>query len=178
MKARASAYVLAVIGVHSRGPEDPRAALRRIVGGVTIAAWVFAAGSWWSSGSIDWTLVGFAGGMWAVYSSLTTIVDAVGGLAQFVGNQFTGNVALPVPQDTIEDQTARFERMLQQPLDRHREILIGIRLAEIYRTHQLDRAQGLDEVIIGSGQHKLGHLIGGCRTGHQGDFQKGRRLCF
>lgn len=141
MKARASAYVLAVIGVHSRGPEDPRAALRRIVGGVTIAAWVFAAGSWWSSGSIDWTLVGFAGGMWAVYSFLTTIVDTVGGLAQFLGNQFTGNVALPVPQDTIEDQTARFERMLQQPLDRHREILIGIRLAEIYRTHQLDRVK-------------------------------------
>ena len=141
MKAGASAYVLAVIGVHSRGPEDPRAALRRIIGGVTIAAWVFAGVSWWSSGSIDWTLVGLAGGMWAVYSFLTTIVDTVGGLAQFIGNQLTGNVALPVQQDTIDAQIARFERMLQQPLDRHREILIGIRLAEIYRTHELDAAK-------------------------------------
>ncbi|HET9707943.1 MAG TPA: hypothetical protein VFP39_06545, partial [Gemmatimonadales bacterium] len=56
-------------------------------------------------------------------------------------NQLTGNVALPVPQDTIDDQIARFERMLGEPLDRHHEILMGIRLAEMYRTHQHDEAR-------------------------------------
>jgi hypothetical protein len=141
VKARRSAYVLAVIGVDRQGPEDPRVALRRIIGGVTVVAWALAGLSWLSSGSIDWTLVGFAGAMWGAYSFLTTIVDTVGGLVRFVGNQFTGNVALPVPQDTIDDQTARFERMLAEPLDRHHEILIGIRLAEIYRTHQSDEAK-------------------------------------
>ncbi len=141
MEANASAYVPAVIGVDPREPQDPRAALRRIVGGVALVAWVLAGLSWWSSGSIDWSIVGFAGAMLAAYSYLTTIVDNLADLGRFIGNQFTGNVALPVPQDTIDDQTARLERMLAQPLERHREILIGIRLAEIYRTHQLDEAK-------------------------------------
>jgi hypothetical protein len=141
VKARASPYVHAVTGVDPREPQDPRAALRRIVGGVALVAWVLAGLSWWSSGSIDWAVVGFAGGMWAVYSFLTTIVDTLADLGSFIGNQFTGNVALPVPQDTIDDQTARLERMLAQPLERHREVLIGIRLAEIYRTHQLDEVK-------------------------------------
>lgn len=141
MKAGPAAYVLAVIGFNRQGPEDPRVALRRIIGGVTVVAWVLAGVSWVSSGSIDWALVGFAGTMWAIYSFLTTIVDTASDLGRFVMNQFTGNVALPVPQDTIDAQTARFERMLAEPLDRHREILIGIRLAEIYRTHELDDAK-------------------------------------
>lgn len=130
-----------MIGVNRQGPDDPRAALRRIIGGVTLVAWVLAGWSWLSSGSIDWTLVGFAGAMWGIYSFLTTIVDTTTDLGRFIVNQFTGNVALPVPQDTIDEQTARFERMLAEPLDRHREILIGIRLAEIYRTHQIDEAK-------------------------------------
>jgi ribosomal protein L30/L7E len=138
VKATPSPYVLAVIGVDRQGPEDPRVALRRILGAITVVAWALAGLSWVSSGSIDWALVGFAGTIWGVYSFLTTIADTVGGLVQFVGNQLTGNVALPVPQDTIDEQTARFERMLGEPLDRHHEILIGIRLAEIYRTHQHD----------------------------------------
>lgn len=140
MKARGAAYVLAVTGVDPQ-EQDPRAAVRRLIGGVTVVAWVLAGVSWWSSGSIDWTLVGFAGAMWGVYSFLTTIVDTVTDLGRFIGNQFTGNVALPVSQDTIDAQIARFERMLAEPLDRHREILVGIRLAEIYRTHQLDEAK-------------------------------------
>ena len=137
MKARAAAYVLAVTGVDPQ-EHDPRAAVRRLIGGVTVVAWVLAGLSWWSSGSIDWTLVGSAGVLSGVYSFLTTIIDTATDVSRFIGNQFTGNVALPVPQDTIEAQTARFERMLGEPLDRHREILIGIRLAEIYRTHDLD----------------------------------------
>jgi hypothetical protein len=140
VKARGAAYVLAVTGVDPQ-EQDPRAAVRRLIGGVTVVAWVLAGVSWWSSRSIDWTLVGFAGAMWGVYSFLTTIVDTATDLGRFIGNQFTGNVALSVPQDTIDAQTARFERMLAEPLDRHREILIGIRLAEIYRTHQLDEAK-------------------------------------
>ena len=130
-----------MIGVQRQGPEDPRAALRRIIGGVTVVAWILAGWSWLSSGTIDWTLVGFAGGMWGIYSFLTTIVDTATDVGRFIGNQFTGNVALPVPQDTIDAQISRFERMLAEPLDRHREILIGIRLAEIYRTHALDEAK-------------------------------------
>jgi hypothetical protein len=140
VKACGAAYVLAVTGVDPQ-EQDPRAAVRRLIGGVTVVAWALAGVSWWSSGSIDWSLVGFAGVMWGVYSFLTTIVDTVTDLGRFIGNQFTGNVALPVPQDTIDAQTARFERMLAEPLDRHREILIGIRLAEIYRTHELDEAK-------------------------------------
>jgi len=141
VKAGPPAYVLAVIGVHRQGPEDPRAALRRIIGGITVVAWVLAGLSWLSSGSIDWTLVGLAGAMWGIYSFLTTIADTVTDAGRFIVNQFTGNVALPVPQDTIDAQIARFERMLAEPLERHREIIIGIRLAEIYRTHELDAAK-------------------------------------
>jgi hypothetical protein len=141
VKADGPSYVLAVTGVDPDQRPDPRAALRRILGAVTIGAWLVAGFAWWSTGSIDWEAVGFAATLWAVYSFLTSIADAATGAARFIGNQFTGNVALPVPQDTIDAQTARFERLLEQPLEPHREILIGIRLAEIYRTHQLDEAK-------------------------------------
>jgi hypothetical protein len=126
-----------VTGIDPLEPQDPRAALRRMLGGVTVVSWAVAGFAWWSSGSIDWGAVGFAGTMWAIYSFFTTIGDTATSLGRFIGNQFTGNVALPVPQDTIEAQRTRFERMLQEPLERHREILVGIRLAEIYRTHDL-----------------------------------------
>lgn len=128
-------------GIDPREPQDPRAALRRVLGGVTVVSWALAGFAWWSSGSIDWGAVGFAGTVWAIYSFFTTIADTVTGLGRFIGNQFTGNVALPVPQDTIEEQRARFEHMLQEPLDRHREIIVGIRLAEIYRTHDVDEVK-------------------------------------
>jgi hypothetical protein len=130
-----------VTGVDPEQQQDPRAALRRILGAVTIGAWFVAGFGWWSTGSIVWGATGFAAALWGVYSFLTTMADTATGLGRFIGNQFTGNVALPVPQDTIDAQTARFERTLEQPLEQHREILIGIRLAEIYRTHQRDEAK-------------------------------------
>ena len=99
VKARPSPYVLAVIGVDRQGPEDPRVALRRIIGGVTVVAWALAGLSWLSSGSIDWTLVGFAGAMWGVYSFLTMIADTVGGLARFVGR----------PESVLEEARERQE---------------------------------------------------------------------
>jgi ribosomal protein L30/L7E len=141
VEARAAAYVPAVTRVDPLEPHDPRAALRRILGGVTVVAWIVAGVAWWSGGSIDWAIVGFAGGMWGIYTFLTVIAETLTDAGRFIGNQFTGNVALPVPQDTIDQQVARFERMLQGPLERHREILIGIRLAEIYRTHFHDEAK-------------------------------------
>jgi hypothetical protein len=142
VEGRGAAYVPAVFGADSR---EPRPALSRILGLASLAVLALLVAFWVSSGEIDWTLVGFVGVLWAAWSFFsglyTTLVEPLG---RFVANQLTGNVALPVPPESIDDQTVRFERLLAEPLTPHHEMLIGIRLAEIYRTHQHDQAKSDD----------------------------------
>jgi hypothetical protein len=139
VEARAAAYVPAVFGAE---PREPRVALNRILGGATVAVLLLLVVLWWTSHEIDWPLVGFVGILWATWSFFSGLYNQlVEPLGRFVINQLTGNVALPVAPESIDDQTARFEQMLNEPLTQHHELLIGIRLAEIYRTHQHDEAK-------------------------------------
>ncbi len=48
---------------------------------------------------------------------------------------------MPGTTETIDEQTGRLERMLEQETTPHHEIMVGIRLAEIYRTRQKDTAK-------------------------------------
>jgi hypothetical protein len=82
------------------------------------------------------------GVLWAAWSFIGGLFShVIEPAARFLANQLTGNVSLPEHDDDIAVQTARLERLLQQGLTPHREILIGIRLAEVYRTHQKDSAK-------------------------------------
>lgn len=120
----------------------PRPFVRQFFGLTTLVALGLVAFFLISTGRIEWKLVTFAGFLWAAWSFLsglfTQLIEPAG---RFLANQLTGNVSLPVAHETIDEQTARLERLLEQGTTPHHEIMIGIRLAEIYRTHQKDLAK-------------------------------------
>jgi len=76
------------------------------------------------------------------------IRGAVEPLGRFLGGALTGGAMPGGPTITIDDETAMLEHVLDAdpPLPRHRTVLAGIRLAEIYRTHQHDAAKA-EQVI-------------------------------
>ena len=120
----------------------PRAVVGRILGAATLVAAALLLVMLVSTGHIAWQLVALVGILWAAWSFIGGLFShLIEPAARFLANQLTGNVSLPEYDDDIAVQTARLERLLEQGLTPHREILIGIRLAEIYRTHQKDSAK-------------------------------------
>ena len=121
---------------------SPRAIVGRILGVVTLVAVAALLLMLVSTGRIEWKLVTLVGILWAAWSFLggllSQLFEPVG---RFLVNQLTGNVPLPGHDSNIDEQTARLEHLLTQGLTPHHEILIGIRLAEIYRTHQQEPAK-------------------------------------
>ncbi len=95
-----------------------------------------------STGQIEWKLVTLVGFLWAAWSFIgglySQVIEPAG---RFLANQLTGNVSMPGTTETIDEQTARLERLLEQETAPHHEIMVGIRLAEIYRTRQKDSAK-------------------------------------
>ncbi len=95
-----------------------------------------------STGQVEWKLVTLVGFLWAAWSFIgglySQVIEPAG---RFLANQLTGNVSMPVTTETIDEQTARLERLLEQETAPHHEIMVGIRLAEIYRTRQKDSAK-------------------------------------
>ena len=95
-----------------------------------------------STGQIEWKLVTLVGFLWAAWSFIgglySHVIEPAG---RFLANQLTGNVSMPGTTETIDEQTARLERLLEQETAPHHEIMVGIRLAEIYRTRQKDSAK-------------------------------------
>jgi hypothetical protein len=128
-----------VFGDDSPGP---RAIVGRILGLTTLGGVVTLLVMFVSTGRVEWSVFAFVGLLWALWGFLSglfgTLIEPAG---RFFANQLTGNVELPGASETLDEETARFERLLGQPLAPHQEILIGIRLAEIYRTHQHDAAK-------------------------------------
>jgi hypothetical protein len=118
---------------------SPRAIFGRILGGATLVAVLALVGVLLATGRIEWQLVTLAGILWAAWGFLgglfSQLMEPAG---RFLANQFTGNLPMPDHNYSIDEQTARLEHLLTQGLRRHHEILIGVRLAEIYRTHQRD----------------------------------------
>jgi hypothetical protein len=125
-----------------RNDETPRSFVRRFFGLATLAAIGLVLLVLVTTGDVEWRLVTFAGFLWAAWSFLsglfTQLIEPAG---RFLANQLTGNVSMPVANETIDEQTARLERLLEQGTTPHHELLVGIRLAEIYRTRQKDPAK-------------------------------------
>ena len=136
MQAPDGFYVPAVFDDES---PSPRSIVGRVLGLATAACLVAALIMRLSSGQMPWALVGLAGTLWATWGFIgglfSWLFEPAG---RFLADQLTGNVSLPITPETLDEETARFERMLSQGLDRHHEILVAIRLAEIYRINQRD----------------------------------------
>jgi hypothetical protein len=93
----------------------------------------------------DWRALALASAVWTIWGVVSGLIASVlSPIATLLGNLLTdgsagsGGPAAPV---TIEEEMAVLERRLEQGLTAHRRILAGIRLAEIYRTHQRDDAK-------------------------------------
>jgi hypothetical protein len=127
-------------------PPTPRAVVRGLLGGATLVALVALVPVSVAEGHIEWKLVALVFALWGGYGlcdmMLGSVVEPLG---RFMEGQLTGGDMPPGAGITIEQETASLERLLAgdtaPPPPPHRAILAGIRLAEIYRTHEHDTAK-------------------------------------
>ena len=101
------------------------------------------------AGHIEWRLAALVLALWSAWGFFDSLFGWVlEPLGQFVGNALTGGVMPGGTAITIQDETVMLERLVDAdpPPPRHRVVLAGIRLAEIYRTHEHDAAKA--EAVI------------------------------
>ena len=97
-----------------------------------------------AEGHVEWRLVALLLSLWGAWSFFGALLGSVvEPLGRFVGSALTGGAMPGDRAITIDDETAMLERLLDAdpPPPQHRAVLAGIRLAEIYRTHQHDAAK-------------------------------------
>ncbi|HEY6808525.1 MAG TPA: hypothetical protein VI160_07035 [Gemmatimonadales bacterium] len=123
--------------------EDPRAVVRGLLGGAVAIATVILVIVSIAAGRVDWTLAGFVGLLWVFWSAFNDVVRVfVEPVTRRIMGVAVGGVADGVPLISIDEETGYLERLLGNTgLPPHRRILIAVRLAEIYRTHQHDQAK-------------------------------------
>jgi len=100
-------------------------------------------------GHVEWRLVALLLSLWGAWSFFGALLESVvEPLGRFLGTALTGGAMSGGSTITIDDETAMLERLLDAdpPPPRHRAVLAGIRLSEIYRTHQHDAAKA-EQVI-------------------------------
>lgn len=131
----------------SSDPPSPLTVIRGIVGGVLALATLALLVSCVSSGSIDWQLWGLVVLLWAIWGFFEDVAAfVVRPFSAFVGRTFTGGfgggpLGDAAPPITIDEETVFLEHLVANPPNAHRAVMAGIRLAEIYRTHQHDQAK-------------------------------------
>jgi hypothetical protein len=123
--------------------EDPRAVVRSLLGGALAVAticWVILS---IAARRVDWRMAAFVGLLWAFWTLFNDVVRLfVEPVARRVSALAVGGVADGVPLITLAEETAYLERLLENAeLTAHRRILVAVRLAEIYRTHDHDQAK-------------------------------------
>jgi hypothetical protein len=130
-------------------PPSVRTVLRGMLGAamvlVGLALIVVSIGT----GHIEWRLAALMLALWGAWGFLDSLFGAVvEPLGRFVGDALTGGAMPGGTQITIDDETAMLEHLVEAdpPPPPHRVVLAGIRLAEIYRTHQHDVAKA--EAVI------------------------------
>jgi len=90
--------------------------------------------------SLNWELLALVLALWGAWSFFGSLSGALLPLGRMFGSALTGGEMPPGTRITIEQETATLERLVGAvpPPSPHRLIIAGIRLAEIYRTHQKD----------------------------------------
>lgn len=128
--------------MHYEDPPSPSAVIRAILGVAAVATVAALVIAFLTTGQVVWKLLALFLALWGAWSFFGQLFDTiVSPLGRFFGNALTGGVMPPGTGITIEQETATLERLLATDPPAHRAILAGIRLAEIYRTHQKDAAK-------------------------------------
>jgi hypothetical protein len=130
-------------------PPSLRAVIRGILGAASVLVGLALIVVSIDAGHVEWRLVALLLSLWGAWSFFGALLDSVvEPLGRFLGTALTGGAMPGGRAITIGDETAMLERLLDAdpPPPRHRAVLGGIRLAEIYRTHQHDAAKA-DQVI-------------------------------
>lgn len=125
-------------------PPSPGAVIRGILGVAMGLAGLALIVVSFGSGHIEWRLVALVLVLWGAWNFFDALFGSVvEPLGRFVGNALTGGAMPGATAITIQDETAMLERLLaaDPPPPPHRVVLAGIRLAEIYRTHQHDASK-------------------------------------
>jgi hypothetical protein len=125
-------------------PPGLRAVVRGILGAALGLASLVLVIMLMSSGQMEWRLVALMVTLWSAWGFLDTVLGSVvEPLGRFLGNALTGGAMPGGTSVTIEQETAMLERVLagETAALAHRTMLAGIRLAEIYRTHERDDAK-------------------------------------
>lgn len=97
-----------------------------------------------STRHIEWRLVTLVLTLWAAWSFFDglfgTLLEPLG---RFMSSALTGGAMPGGTTITIDQETEMLEHLVHSdpPPPPHRVVLAGIRLAEIYRTHQRDPAK-------------------------------------
>ena len=121
-----------------------RVVVRGILGGATSLAALALLVVSISAKHIEWRLVALTLTLWSAWSFFDSMFGSVvEPFGRFLGNALTGGAMPGGTAITIEEETAVLERLIDaDPApSAHRVVLAGIRLAEIYRTHQHDAAK-------------------------------------
>ena len=129
-------------------PPDPISVVRRLFIGALVVAAVAAVAAALASGEVPWRLLALVGVLWTMWAFASQLYEvAIAPLGRFLHQQvFTGSVI------TLDDEIADLEaRLAGGRLPPAREILAGIRLAEIYRERLADRPRAdalLDRLAV------------------------------
>jgi len=125
-------------------PPSLRGVMRGILGTALALGCVALVAVSISTRHIEWRLVSLVLTLWAAWSFFDglfgTLVEPLG---RFLSNALTGGAMPGGTTITIDQETEMLEHLVhsEPPPPPHRVVLAGIRLAEIYRTHQRDPAK-------------------------------------
>jgi len=147
LRRRAGAVNLLPVDVTD--PPSVRGVVRGILGAAMVLAGLALVVVSTTVGHIEWRLAALVLALWGAWGFFDSLFGWVlEPLGEFVGNALTGGSMPGGTAITIQDETAMLEHLVaaDPPPPRHRVVLAGIRLAEIYRTHQHDAAKA--EAVI------------------------------
>jgi len=125
-------------------PPSLRGVVRGILGAALALGCVALVAVSISTRHIEWRLVSLVLTLWAAWSFFDglfgTLLEPLG---RFMSNALTGGAMPGGTTITIDQETEMLEHLVHSdpPPPPHRVVLAGIRLAEIYRTHQRDPAK-------------------------------------
>jgi len=126
-----------------------RAVIRGMLGAASVVVGLALVVVSIDAGHVEWRLVALLLSLWGAWSFFGALLESVvEPLGRFLGSALSGGAMPGGITITIDDETAMLEHVLDAdpPLPQHRTVLAGIRLAEIYRTHQHDVAKA-EQVI-------------------------------
>jgi len=129
--------------VDEQDPPGPATVVRGVLGTALAVAAALLLIELVAERSLNWELLALGLALWGAWSFFGSLSGALLPLGRIFGSALTGGEMPPGTRITIEQETATLERLVGAvpPPSPHRLIIAGIRLAEIYRTHQKDAAK-------------------------------------